>query len=103
MKRFNAAAGGLLAASLRLTACLLASALAGCGSPTTGSTSAGAPKGQPVVVGAIVSTTGPASALGEQEAKALSLMQTQVNAQGGVLRRPLKIVVEMTRATPTKR
>ena len=61
--------------------------------PTTASTSAGAPKGQPVVVGAIVSTTGPASALGEQEAKALSLMETQVNAQGGVLGRPLKIVV----------
>ena len=60
MKRFNAAAGGLLAASLLLTAGLLASGKqAGCGSPTTGSTSAGAPKGQPVVVGAMVSTTGP--------------------------------------------
>jgi len=84
---------------------LLAAVLAtGCGgeeaatttAPSGGSsTSAVAqPTGDPVVLGAIVSATGPNSALGEQERNVLQMMETQVNSEGGVLGRPLKIVIE---------
>src|SRR3990172_7410721 len=76
--------------------------LAGCGGSSstttsvasTGTTGAPAPTGDPIVVGAIVSATGPGAALGEQERNVLGMMEELVNASGGVLGRPLKIVVE---------
>lgn len=68
----------------------------------TDTTAAGgaAPTGDPVVVGAIVSATGPGSALGEQERNVLEMMQEVVNGQGGVLGRPLKIVIEDDKSDP---
>jgi branched-chain amino acid transport system substrate-binding protein len=83
---------------------LVALLAAGCGGGTTtttaaagggSTTTAGAvPTGDPVVVGAIVSATGPNAALGEQERNVLQMEQELINAQGGVLGRPLKIVIE---------
>ncbi len=61
------------------------------GTPTTG---APAPTGDPVVIGAIVSATGPNSALGEQERKVLEMMETSINSKGGILGRPLDLVIE---------
>jgi branched-chain amino acid transport system substrate-binding protein len=76
----------------------------GCGEETTtttaatgdgSTTTAGAqPTGEPVVLGAIVSATGPNAALGVQERNVLQMMESQINAAGGVLGRPVKIVVE---------
>lgn len=92
--------------------CVLAGALlAGCGdagTTATSETTAGnstattgaAPAGDPVLIGAIVSATGPASALGEQERNVLEMMQAQINNAGGVLGRPVKIVVEDDKSDP---
>lgn len=47
---------------------------------------------EPIKVGAILSTTGPAASLGEAEAKALTLEVDRLNAAGGVTGRPLALV-----------
>jgi len=82
---------------------LAAGLTAGCGGDTTTTTAAGggtattgtaAPSGDPIVLGAIVSATGPNAALGIQEVNVLKMMETNLNAAGGVLGRPVKIVVE---------
>jgi branched-chain amino acid transport system substrate-binding protein len=95
-----------------MVAALLAVALlaAACGGETTTTTAAtggtattatggtettvAAPPGDPIVIGAIVSATGPNAALGEQERNVLQMMETQLNAAGGALDRPVKIVIE---------
>jgi branched-chain amino acid transport system substrate-binding protein len=88
---------------------LSAALVVGCGgddattAPTaaSGTTSgAAAPSGDPVVIGAIVSATGPGSALGEQERNVLEMMEEQVNARGGILGRPVKIVIEDDKSDP---
>jgi branched-chain amino acid transport system substrate-binding protein len=56
----------------------------GCGDDTNDS----------VVIGAIVSATGANSSLGEPERNVLEMMETQINAAGGVLGRPLDIIIE---------
>ncbi len=68
------------------------------GSSTTGAT----PTGDPVVIGAIVSTTGPAAALGEQERNTLKMMQDVINGSGGVLGRPLKVVILDDKSDPNE-
>ncbi len=83
---------------------------AGCGGETTTTTAAGggtsttaaaaAPTGDPVVIGAIVSATGPGAALGEQERNTLKMQQDLINAAGGVLGRPLTIVIEDDKSDP---
>ncbi|GAB4245942.1 MAG: ABC transporter substrate-binding protein [Thermoleophilia bacterium] len=61
--------------------------------PSTETTAAG-PTGEPIVVGAVVSATGAAAPLGEPERATLQMMEKQVNEAGGVLGRPLKIIIE---------
>lgn len=79
-------AGALLAAGL----------MAGCGDDTPATTEGGGSQvsGEPVVIGAIVSATGANSALGAQERNVLEMMQGHINDAGGVLGRPVKIVIE---------
>jgi branched-chain amino acid transport system substrate-binding protein len=48
---------------------------------------------EPIRVGAILSTTGPAASLGEAEQKALTLEVDRINAAGGLKGRPLALVV----------
>lgn len=75
--------------------------LAACGGSTsttaavsTGSgTSATTPSGEPIVVGAVVSTTGASAPLGEPERNTLELLEKKLNAAGGVLGRPLDVIV----------
>ncbi len=66
----------------------------------TETTAAAAPSGDPVVIGAIVSATGPGGALGEQERNVLEMMQEQLNAAGGVLGRPVEIVIADDKSDP---
>jgi branched-chain amino acid transport system substrate-binding protein len=81
--------------------CVAVLAVAGCGqsgnaTTTTagGSTQTSAqPTGEPIVVGAIVSATGANAPLGEPERNVLQMMEEQINGKGGVLGRPLKVVV----------
>jgi branched-chain amino acid transport system substrate-binding protein len=69
---------------------------------STDSTASGGvtPTGDPVVVGAVVSATGAGAALGEQERNTLEMMEKQINSQGGVLGRPLEIVIEDDKSDP---
>ena len=94
-----------------LAAALVAVALVvgACGGGTTTTTAASgtvttaggtAPTGDPIVIGAIVSATGPGAALGEQERNVLQMEQDLINAKGGILGRPLKIVVEDDKSDP---
>ncbi|MFH0916464.1 MAG: ABC transporter substrate-binding protein [bacterium] len=86
--------------------CLLVLLLAavgavGCGQDNDGTTTTVAggtatsaqPTGDPVVIGAIVSATGPNAPLGEPERNVLQMMEEQINGAGGVLGRPLKLVI----------
>ena len=91
---------GVVLAAVFLVA-LLVALVAGCGNETTTTTAGGiatsaaaTPTGDPVVIGAIVSSTGANAPLGEPEKNVLAMMQDQINAAGGVLGRPLKIVIE---------
>ncbi|MGP6158017.1 MAG: ABC transporter substrate-binding protein [Vulcanimicrobiaceae bacterium] len=52
-----------------------------------------APKGEPVLIGAILSTTGAFAPLGEPERNALLLAEQRINAAGGIGGRPLKIEI----------
>jgi branched-chain amino acid transport system substrate-binding protein len=67
----------------------------------TGTTIA-APTGDPIVIGAIVSATGAGSALGAEERDTLTLEQDLINSKGGILGRPLKIVVEDDKSDPNE-
>ncbi len=97
--------GGILAVLLLVAVAL---AVAACGEESTTTTAASgvtsstvaAPSGEPVVIGAIVSATGANSALGEQERNVLVMMEQVINEKGGVLGRPLKIVVEDDKTDP---
>ena len=64
-------------------------ALSLCASSAAGA----APSGPPVVVGAILSTSGLYAPLGEPERNALKLAEADINAQGGINGRPLQISI----------
>lgn len=69
---------------------------------TTATTAAPAekPTGAPIKIGAVLSVTGPASTLGDQEAKALRLRVEAVNAKGGVEGRPVELKIEDDQSDP---
>jgi branched-chain amino acid transport system substrate-binding protein len=105
---FSRRAGGVrigLTASVVVALCLTCLAVVACGGSsndasettviggTTGGTGAQL-TGDPIKVGAIVSATGNNSPLGEPERKVLEMMEASINAGGGVLGRPLDIVIE---------
>jgi branched-chain amino acid transport system substrate-binding protein len=52
-----------------------------------------APKGEPVLIGAILSTTGAFAPLGEPERDALLIAERRINSTGGIAGRPLKIEI----------
>ncbi len=92
--------GGITRALWLLATVLLVAMLAllagACGDKdTTGTTAGGSqPTGDPVVIGAIVSATGANSALGAPERNVLEMMEGYINGAGGVLGRPLEIIIE---------
>jgi len=57
------------------------------------STTAGAQEGEPIRIGSVLAVTGPASFLGDPEKKTLEIYAERINADGGVLGRPLELVV----------
>jgi branched-chain amino acid transport system substrate-binding protein len=96
---------GLVVAVALMVLCLTGLLVAACGgdaTETTGTTvavdSTGTTgvqlTGEKVVVGAIVSATGNNSPLGEPERKVLEMMESVINEAGGVLGRPLDIIIE---------
>lgn len=51
------------------------------------------PAGEPIKIGAIFSVTGKAAFLGEPEKQTVDMLVEQINKDGGVLGRPLEVVV----------
>ncbi|MNK86802.1 Leucine-, isoleucine-, valine-, threonine-, and alanine-binding protein precursor [compost metagenome] len=80
-----------------LRATLLAFALAA--SASTGFAQS-APSGEPIRVGALLSTTGGLAAVGLPEREGVLLAQKVVNARGGINGRPLEIVLEDDGSSP---
>jgi len=76
--------------TLRRAAALCA-ALAVCALAAPTARAASAVAGPPVVVGAVISISGPFAPLGEPQRNALKLAQDDVNAHGGIGGRPLEI------------
>ncbi|MBC5811205.1 MAG: ABC transporter substrate-binding protein [Candidatus Eremiobacteraeota bacterium] len=62
--------------------------------PSFARVASAAPKGEPVVVGAILSMTGPYAPLGEPESRSLKIAEADINAHGGIGGRPLQITIE---------
>lgn len=68
-----------------------------------GSTATSAkPTGAPIRIAVVVSVTGPASTLGDQEAKAIRLRVDTVNAQGGLSGRPVELKLEDDESNPDR-
>jgi branched-chain amino acid transport system substrate-binding protein len=58
-----------------------------------GAWASGAGAAEPVRIGAVLSITGPASLLGDPEAKVLKMYSDQLNKEGGVLGRKVELIV----------
>ena len=60
------------------------------------------PTGEPIKIGAIFSVTGGNAPLGDPEKKAVELLVDQINESGGVLGRPLEVIVKDDKSEPTE-
>ncbi len=58
------------------------------------------PAGEPIKIGAVFSVTGRSSPLGDPEKKTALMLEEQVNDQGGVLGRPLEIIIKDDESVP---
>jgi branched-chain amino acid transport system substrate-binding protein len=75
---------------------------AGCGSSGSGSSSSSSPlaAGAPIKIGYLASLTGFCSTFSQEYVKGAELAVKQINARGGVLGHPLKLLVRDDKATP---
>ncbi|MFI4987832.1 MAG: ABC transporter substrate-binding protein [Alphaproteobacteria bacterium] len=71
----------------RAMAACAAATLVAAGAPSA------APAAEPIKIGSFLSVSGPASFLGDPEKKTLELFVETINAEGGVLGRPLQLTV----------
>ena len=90
----------LLAGAALLAAGCGSTGQTGANSGTTVASTSTVPSGEPIVIGAVVSTTGAAAPLGEPESNTMQLLEKNINASGGVLGRPLKIVIVDDQSDP---
>jgi len=87
-------------AALLLTGCTPQEPSEGVGVPRPPVRPAAKPEGEPIKIGAIFSVTGRSSPLGDPEKKAVAILVEQVNSQGGVLGRPLEVIVKDDESVP---
>ena len=57
---------------------------------------------EPIKIGAIFAVTGGASFLGAPEAKTAEMLVEEINASGGVLGRPIELIIKDSAASPEK-
>jgi len=90
---------GRLAAGLAIVAL----AAAGCGPSSDSDTpGTGTAKGEPIVIGMDEDSTGPGASYSVIAGKTIRAAVQDINDKGGVLGRPLKLVVENDESDPTK-
>ena len=65
-------------------------------------TGAFAQAAEPIKIGAILSVTGPASFLGEPEARTLEMLVAETNKKGGVMGRQVQLIIKDSGASPEK-
>ena len=89
-------------AALVLTGCTPQKPTEGVGAPRPPAMPgpAAKPEGEPIKIGAVFSVTGTASPLGDPEKKAVQILEEQVNSQGGVLGRPVEVIVKDDKSIP---
>jgi len=73
-----------------------------CGSMVLPAGMAFAADKEPIKIGALFAVTGPASFLGAPEEKTARMLVDQINEQGGLLGRPLELIVKDTAGSPEK-
>lgn len=61
----------------------------------------GAPSGEPILVGVVVPTSGDYVSLGGDAINGIQLAVDTINRNGGVLRRPLRVIIEDGASDPT--
>jgi branched-chain amino acid transport system substrate-binding protein len=59
-------------------------------------------KGEPIKIGAIFAVTGPASFLGAPEEKTAKMLVERINKEGGLLGRPVELIVKDSGGSPEK-
>lgn len=105
LKRTSLLASFGLVAATALAACGSGSTTASSSSTLASATqsgSASSPSGNPIVVHAVLSVTGPDAFLGDSEASALKILEKHINATGGIDGHPVKMDIadnESTAAT----
>src|SRR5512146_2392583 len=92
-RRPAALVGGLAAVAL---------ALAGCNSGSSDSPNSGTAKGTPIIIGLDQDSTGPGASYSNIAGKTIRLAVQDINDKGGVMGRPLQLVVENDESDPTK-
>jgi branched-chain amino acid transport system substrate-binding protein len=96
--------GGRVLLPLVCLGVLLLASCAPAAAPQAATAPAAAKLGEPYAIGVLVASTGGGAALGEPERDAARLVQSQLEAQGGImgadgLRHPVKIVIYDTQST----
>ncbi len=86
----------------RLSRRSLLAAVAAIGVAAFGFGTSSAQAAEPIKIGTILAVTGPASFLGDPELKTLQLYVEKINAEGGVLGRPLELVHYDTAGNPNQ-
>lgn len=96
--------------SLAMSLCLMASALVGCGAPAAPQNSSApaaagstgnAASGDPILIGVSDMVTGPMAAGGLRMKQTITMAFEEINENGGVLGRPLEMVLVDDTGTPT--
>ena len=70
--------------------------------PPEGDQGEPAPQGEPYRIGALFAITGAGASLGQPERDAAKMLETQINAAGGVNGRPVEIIIRDTRGEETQ-
>ena len=98
----------ILRGATGLSAALLMSKLAACGTTTDSGTTPAeggetASSGEPIKLGLIAAITGPSAVSGESITRGLTIALEKINASGGVMGgRPLELVIRDDESTPAK-
>jgi branched-chain amino acid transport system substrate-binding protein len=89
--------------SVALAGVLIAAlAFAGCSKGGSNAPSSGTATGEPIIIGLNQDSTGPGASYSNIAGKTIRLAIQDINDKGGVLGRPLKLVVENDESDPTK-